>query len=93
VLPPAVELEAKGDQARALALAKGALVLAQGMVPEPGASSLVHGARAHLARCHGLLDAVEAHRAGVPISVALLDDAEAALGGFAGDRAYTDTPS
>jgi hypothetical protein len=83
----AIETEASGDETRALALAKGALVVAQGVISVPGSSSLVHSARAHLARCHELLDAVEAYRSGSPISASLLDEARGALGGFAGDTA------
>jgi len=66
--------------ARTLALARGSLVLAQGLVADEDTPTLVHAVRGHLARCHGLLDAM----GGGTVDPKLLMDAERVLGGFAG---------
>jgi len=66
--------------ARVLALARGCLVLAQGLVADESAPSLVHTVRQNLARFHGLLDDLESNS----INPNGLVDAERILGGFAG---------
>ncbi len=79
---------ANGADDRALSLARGSLVMAQGLVADEDTPTLVHAVRAHLARCHALLDATACEA----VDPALLMDAERVLGGFAGPTTRDSAP-